>query len=404
MCDHLHVLHQIFLLFDFLLVGLDGCLPSKLHLDFPALLRLHLLIPILLLLLLLPAFVLAFITHVDLQVLHTPLLFLDLLIELLLLTQNGSNVELDIHFRIFRHGFCSYLFLQLFCLKFLNLLFNFWQVCWPFRCLELELLLLFVLVVVLLYIILDLLTSLLFLLLDCSQVFIGFGDRIRLESHFYFLQLWHQFRFRFSEIELLDHSSSFLVFTFLNILLCISHTSLKFLSSGVLGHFPNQLFTLLLPLGQFRQQFILQIVQLQRFLPLRENIDLQLLKIENKGKEYVHFDRILTKNNLLEFIERQLIHAETNQIVENCKQSTIILSISTTGKLRKDCIVSTLKKSAITFSSIEYLLHEDALSVLALNRRKELLCVGIRRHYLLVECVDQLYALLDQLRILHYLM
>jgi hypothetical protein len=129
-----------------------------------------------------------------------------------------------------------------------------------------------------------------------------------------------------------------------------------------------------------------------------------LLKIENKGKEYVHFDCILTKNNLLEFIERQLIHAETNQIVENCKQSTIILPISTTGELRKDCIVSTPKESAVTLSAIEHLPHEDPLSVLALSRRKELLSVGVRRHYLFVEAVDQLYALLDQLRILHYLM
>ena len=264
--------------------------------------------------------------------------------------------------------------------------------------------LLFVLVVVLLYIILNFLASLFFLLFNCSQVFICFGGRIRLESHFYFLQFRHQFRFRFSEIELLDHGSSFLVFAFLDILLGICHTSLKFLSSRILGHFSNQLLTLLFPFGQFRQQFILQIVQLQRFLPLREHIDLQLLKIENKGKEYVHFDCILTKNNLLEFIERQLIHAETNQIVENCKQSTIILPISTTRELRKDCIVSTPKESAVTLSAIEHLPHEDPLSVLALSRRKELLSVGVRRHYLFVEAVDQLYALLDQLRILHYLM
>jgi hypothetical protein len=94
--DHLHVVHQTALLIDFLLIGLHGCFPRQFHLDLPPLLAFHLLVLVLLLLLFLPGFILALVPHVHLQVLHSPLFLLDLFIELLLLAQDGSYVQLDV--------------------------------------------------------------------------------------------------------------------------------------------------------------------------------------------------------------------------------------------------------------------------------------------------------------------
>lgn len=90
--DLLHIIDKAALLVYLFLIGLNGGLASQLHLDLPALLVLHLVVPILFLLLLLPVFVLTLVTHVHLQVFHASLFLLDLLIELLLFTQDGSHV------------------------------------------------------------------------------------------------------------------------------------------------------------------------------------------------------------------------------------------------------------------------------------------------------------------------
>jgi hypothetical protein len=146
---------------------------------------------------------------------------------------------------------------------------------------------------------------------------------------------------------------------------------------------------------------MLQIIQLERFLPQREDIDLQMFEIEDEGEEDVHLDCVLTEYDLFEFIERQLIHAEADEIVEHGKQGSIILSIRAAGELRKDGVVGSLQESLVSLAPIEYLSHEDSLCVLTLDPREELFGVGVGSHYLFIECVDKLYALLDQLGILH---
>jgi hypothetical protein len=69
--------------------------------------------------------------------------------------------------------------------------------------------------------------------------------------------------------------------------------------------------------------------------------------------------------------------------------------------LSKDGIVGNLEKSSIPFTAIENLFEEDLLGVFALESRQVLLSMRVWSHLVLVEGIDQLHALLDQLRILH---
>lgn len=55
----------------------------------------------------------------------------------------------------------------------------------------------------------------------------------------------------------------------------------------------------------------------------------------------------------------------------------------------------------VSLTAIEDLPHEDPLGVLALDGPQELLGVRVRCHDLFFVAVDQLDALVDQLRVFH---
>jgi hypothetical protein len=112
-------------------------------------------------------------------------------------------------------------------------------------------LLLFILLIVLLDVILDLLPALLLLLIDCLQIFIGPWGRVGLEPNLNLFELRHQFRFWLGQVKLLHDSSSLLILDFFDILLCVGHTSFKFLASCILANLPNQLLAFLLAFDQF---------------------------------------------------------------------------------------------------------------------------------------------------------
>ena len=137
------------------------------------------------------------------------------------------------------------------------------------------------------------------------------------------------------------------------------------------------------------------------FLPLRKNLVSEHIKVKDKTEKDIHLDLILTQNNLLELIERQLIHSETDKICENSQESPIIFTISTRGKLIKDEVISYFKKSPIPLTAIEYLLHKNPFCILALKLSEKFLSVRIRSHFVLIECVDKKNAFFDQLRIFH---
>lgn len=136
-------------------------------------------------------------------------------------------------------------------------------------------------------------------------------------------------------------------------------------------------------------------------LPLIKDSLPQAFLVEDKWEKNVHFDLILSKDYLFELIERQLVHSETDEIGKDGKECTIILAVCATRKLSKDGIVGNLEKSSIPFTAIENLFEEDLLGVFALESRQVLLSMRVWSHLVLVEGIDQLHALLDQLRILH---
>jgi hypothetical protein len=130
--DLFHVLNKIFLFFNLVLTGLHRRFSGEFHLNLSPHLQLHLLVFILFLHLLLPVLVLALIPHIHLQILHSLLLLFDLFFQLFLLSQNGCHVELYVDFVVLRNRSSYNLLLQLFGDGLLDLLFDLWEVCWPF--------------------------------------------------------------------------------------------------------------------------------------------------------------------------------------------------------------------------------------------------------------------------------
>ena len=101
------------------------------------------------------------------------------------------------------------------------------------------------------------------------------------------------------------------------------------------------------------------------FLPLREQVTSEEFKVKDESEKNVHFDLILTEDDLLEFSEGKLIHPETDKICKNGKESAVILAVGTGRVASEDEIVSDFEEASIPLSAVEDLLHEDALSVLA---------------------------------------
>lgn len=100
-------------------------------------------------------------------------------------------------------------------------------------------------------------------------------------------------------------------------------------------------------------------------MPLGEYLCLQFFEIEQEGEEDVDFDWVLTKNDLLELVEGEFVHAEADEVGEDCEESGIVFAVCRGGKLRKDGIVGGLQECPVALAAIEYLLHEYAFSVLA---------------------------------------
>lgn len=98
--------------------------------------------------------------------------------------------------------------------------------------------LLFVLLVVFVDVVLNLLSAILFLLLNHSQVFGWLGRRVGLKSHLDFLHLWYELGPWLSKIEFLNDCC--FLFVVLDILLA-GDSSFKFFASGVLRYFSYQL-------------------------------------------------------------------------------------------------------------------------------------------------------------------
>lgn len=144
--------------------------------------------------------------------------------------------------------------------------------------------------------------SLFLFLLYRFEILGCFGGRIGFEAYLYFLQFWHHLRSWFGQIEFLYNSSFLFILHIFDIMYSIAHTSLKLFASCILVNFSNQLITFLLPLHQLRHQLILKIIQLEMFLPCWKHSNVELFKIKDECKQYIHFDLVLAENDLLEFI------------------------------------------------------------------------------------------------------
>ena len=199
---------------------------------------------------------LALVSHIHLQILHPLFFLIDLLLQPSFLPQNGSNVQFDIDIGVLGHWLGRHFLLHFLGDLLLDLFLDSREVGWPFRGLELELLL-FVFVVVLPDVVLDVFAPDILLLLDLFEILLAFGSRIGLEAHFYLLYLRHQLRFWLGEIEGLDDSGSLLILDILDILLTVDGAPLEATTSGILTHLANQFITLLLPFDEFRDQFAL---------------------------------------------------------------------------------------------------------------------------------------------------
>ena len=185
------------------------------------------------------------ISHIDFQILHSSLFLLYLFLELLLLAQNGGDVELDVHIGIFCHG---------------------------------------LVIVEFLYVVLDFLPAFLLLLIDGLQIFRSLGRRVGLECGLYLLKFRHELRFRLGQIKLLDNGGPLLILDILDILHGIADAALNLLPRSTLTNLTDKFIALLLPLIQLRKQLVLQIVQFQMFLPQGEHACTQLLQVKNKTK------------------------------------------------------------------------------------------------------------------------
>ena len=198
------------------------------------------------------------IPHIHLKILHPFLLFLYLLIQLPFLPQNCSNIEFHIDFIVLRHWSWVHLLFHLFGVRLLHLLFNFRKIGWSFGSLKLKLIFLFILIIKFLDVVLNLLPSLFFLILNNSKILIGFRSWICLETNLYLLYLRHHLRFGLCQIKFLK-SSRFLLHIF-NILLTICVSSLVSPSSCIFTDLHQQLVTFFLSFTQFRKQFLFKVL------------------------------------------------------------------------------------------------------------------------------------------------
>ena len=224
------------------------------------------------------------ISHIDFQILHSSLFLLYLFLELLLLAQNGGDVELDVHIGIFWHGLGCDLLFQFFDIRFLDFLFDSGQIGRPLGRFELKLILFLVVIVEFLYVVLDFLPAFLLLLIDGLQIFRSLGRRVGLECGLYLLKFRHELRFRLGQIKLLDNGGPLLILDILDILHGIADAALNLLPRSTLTNLTDKFIALLLPLIQLRKQLVLQIVQFQMFLPQGEHACTQLLQVKNKTK------------------------------------------------------------------------------------------------------------------------
>ncbi len=83
----------------------------------------------------------------------------------------------------------------------------------------------------------------------------------------------------------------------------IRDTAFKAFASGILVDFDNKFLALLLPLCEFGQELILQIVKFQILLPVRKDLALKILQTEDEGEEDVDLDGVLTHHYLFELVE-----------------------------------------------------------------------------------------------------
>lgn len=136
-------------------------------------------------------------------------------------------------------------------------------------------------------------------------------------------------------------------------------------------------------------------------LPLFEDCLSEAFKVEDEGKEDVHFDLILSVNDFFELVKGEFVQSETDEIGEDREESTIVFAVGAAGEFGEDGVVGDFQKCAIALAAIENLFHEDAFGIFAFERGEKLFGMGVWSHFVLIEGVDEFDAFFDQLRIFH---
>jgi hypothetical protein len=92
---------------------------------------------------------------------------------------------------------------------------------------------------------------------------------------------------------------------------------------------------------------------------------LEQLQVEDEGEEYVHFDLILSEYYFFKFVEGEFVHAEADEVGEECEEGAIVFAVGGGGEASEDGVVGDFEESAVAFASIEHLFHEYPFGVLA---------------------------------------
>ena len=102
-------------------------------------------------------------------------------------------------------------------------------------------------------------------------------------------------------------------------------------------------------------------------MPQRKEFISEEFEVKDKAEEDVHFDLVLTQDNLLEFGERKLIHPKADEVCEYGEEGAIIFAVGTCREAVEDEIVGGLEEAPVPLGAVEDLLHEDTFGVLALE-------------------------------------